>query len=86
MFPGAKAEEELDGVEVVRRGGRFTVYWEARDYCRRFVDDFDLVKRIKKPDHTIRAFRIIREKFPEARLWILGDGYLGSLSEWHSMG
>ncbi len=28
MFPGAEREEELDGVEVVRRGGAVPRLWE----------------------------------------------------------
>lgn len=42
-FPGGAREEELEGVEVVRRGGRFSVYGKAKDYCRKFVNDFDVV-------------------------------------------
>jgi len=33
------------------------------------------LKRAKRPDHAIKAFKIVKEKFPEARLWIIGDGY-----------
>ena len=32
------------------------------------------LKRAKRPDHAVRAFKIVREKFPSAELWILGDG------------
>jgi len=32
------------------------------------------LKRAKRPDHTIRAFKIVKEKFPSAELWIIGDG------------
>jgi len=32
------------------------------------------LKRVKRPDHAIRAFRIVKEKVPEAELWIFGDG------------
>ena len=38
-FADAEPEEELDGVEIVRQGGRFTVYRKTKDYCRKFVDD-----------------------------------------------
>jgi glycosyltransferase involved in cell wall biosynthesis len=34
------------------------------------------LKRAKRPDHAIKAFRIVKEKIPEAELWIIGDGYL----------
>ena len=33
------------------------------------------LKRAKRPDHTIKAFKIVKEKIPEAELWIIGDGY-----------
>lgn len=33
------------------------------------------LKRAKRPDHAIKAFRIVKEKIPEAELWIIGDGY-----------
>lgn len=33
------------------------------------------LKRAKRPDHAIKAFKIVKEKFPEAELWIIGDGY-----------
>lgn len=32
------------------------------------------LKRAKRPDHAVRAFGIVREKVPEAELWVLGDG------------
>jgi len=32
------------------------------------------LRRAKRPDHAIRAFRIVREKVPDAELWVLGDG------------
>jgi len=33
------------------------------------------LRRAKRPDHAIRAFRIVKGKVPEAELWIVGDGY-----------
>lgn len=43
-FDGAPEEEELDGVRIVRDGGRLSVYWKARrHYRRRFEGDFDVV-------------------------------------------
>jgi len=44
-FPGCKREEVLDGVRVVRAGGRYLVYWRAREYYRRrfFGECYDLV-------------------------------------------
>jgi glycosyltransferase involved in cell wall biosynthesis len=32
------------------------------------------LKRAKRPDHAIRAFKIIKEKLPNAELWIIGEG------------
>jgi glycosyltransferase involved in cell wall biosynthesis len=32
------------------------------------------LRRAKRPDHAIRAFKIVKEKVPDAELWILGDG------------
>ncbi len=34
-YPGAAAEELIDGVQVVRRGRQHTVHWEAYQYYRR---------------------------------------------------
>ncbi len=33
-FPGASSEEELDGVQVIRRGGQLSVHWEAAKWYR----------------------------------------------------
>jgi len=32
------------------------------------------LKRAKRPDHAIKAFAIVREKVPNAELWVFGDG------------
>jgi len=37
-------------------------------YCGR-------LKRAKRPDHAVRAFTIVKEKFPKSELWVVGDGY-----------
>ena len=34
------------------------------------------LKRHKMPDHAIRAFSIIKDAFPTAKMWIIGEGYL----------
>ena len=186
-FPNCKREEVLDGVRVVRHGGKFSVYWRARKYYRKhfskegydfvvdeintrpfltpkFVNNREKIvalihqlareywfyetpfpvsylgyyffedrwlrnyvdvptvtvsessrrdllglgfkrvyvvseglnfeplsktsekeahpvvvfvgrlKRAKRPDHAVRAFGIVREKVPNAELWVLGDG------------
>jgi len=33
------------------------------------------LKRAKRPDHAIKAFRIVKEKISKTELWIIGDGY-----------
>ena len=32
------------------------------------------LKRAKRPDHAIKAFAIVKEKIPNAELWVFGDG------------
>jgi len=32
------------------------------------------LKRAKRPDHAIRAFKIVKKKVPDAELWFFGDG------------
>jgi glycosyltransferase involved in cell wall biosynthesis len=32
------------------------------------------LKRAKRPDHAIRAFKIVKEEIPNAELWVIGDG------------
>lgn len=186
MFPNAQKEEEVDGVQVVRHGGKLGVYGKAKEYYRSHQSGFDLVideintrpfmtprfvrnkpivalihqlareywfeetpwpiswlgyhvledswlknyrrvktitvsrstkldleqlgfedvvivpegisvpvlddvpqkeetptllfvgrlKRSKKPDHAVKAHRLVRQRFPNARLWIVGDGYM----------
>jgi glycosyltransferase involved in cell wall biosynthesis len=34
------------------------------------------LKKHKLPHHAIQAFSLIKQKLPEARLWIIGDGYM----------
>ncbi len=34
------------------------------------------LKRAKRPDHVIEAFKTVRSAFPNAELWIIGDGPL----------
>ncbi len=43
-FPGSSAEEDVDGVRVVRRGSQTTVHWEAYRYYRgQHRDAFDVI-------------------------------------------
>jgi glycosyltransferase involved in cell wall biosynthesis len=32
------------------------------------------LKRSKRPDHVIKAFELVKEKVPNAELWVFGDG------------
>jgi glycosyltransferase involved in cell wall biosynthesis len=34
------------------------------------------LKKAKRPDHAIRAFKLVRSRVPYAELWVVGDGYL----------
>src|SRR5687767_13663351 len=42
-FEGAPAEEVVDGVKIIRKGNRYSVYKEARRYYGRNKDQFDIV-------------------------------------------
>lgn len=42
-FPGASEHETIDDVNVVRGGGRYSVYGKAKQYYLRNDDNFDLV-------------------------------------------
>lgn len=43
-FPGCKKEEVVDGVNIIRDGGRYLVYWKAKKYYRKyFKGNFDIV-------------------------------------------
>lgn len=49
-FAGGKSEELIDGIRIIRRGNRFTVYWEAYRYYRSLT---------KKPDKVIDCVNTI---------------------------
>jgi glycosyltransferase involved in cell wall biosynthesis len=34
------------------------------------------LKKHKLPDHAVQTFSLIKQKLPEAKLWIIGDGYM----------
>jgi len=43
-YPGCLTEEDFEGVHIIRRGGRYTVYWQAfRYYQKNLRGRFDLV-------------------------------------------
>jgi len=33
------------------------------------------LKRAKRPDHAVKALKIVRERIPRVELWVIGDGY-----------
>lgn len=35
-------------------------------------------KKAKKPDHALKAFKIVKKEIPDAQLWMIGDGYMMS--------
>jgi glycosyltransferase involved in cell wall biosynthesis len=49
-YNGGKTEEMIDGISIIRRGNRFTVYWEAFRYYRSLA---------KKPDKVIDCVNTI---------------------------
>lgn len=49
-YEGGVAEDTLDGIKIIRRGNRFTVYWEAYRYYRSLA---------KKPDKVIDCINTI---------------------------
>jgi len=55
-FKGCRRREVIDGVEVVRDGGKYTVYQRAREFYRKNRGKFDLVidEITAKPFHTPR--------------------------------
>jgi glycosyltransferase involved in cell wall biosynthesis len=40
---------------------------------------------MKRPQHAVEAFGILRERFPSARLWVIGDGPLAGRLRTHEM-
>jgi glycosyltransferase involved in cell wall biosynthesis len=42
-FPGCKKNELIDGVEIIRSGGRYTVYSRAQQYYKKHSGDYDVV-------------------------------------------
>ena len=43
LFPNAATNEKIDGIEVIRSGGVFTVYLKAKQFYKRNKDRYDLV-------------------------------------------
>ena len=53
---------DLDVYKPMRKSSKPTVLWVGR------------VKRYKRVDHVLRAFRIVERKLPDAMLVVVGDG------------
>ena len=34
------------------------------------------LKKAKRPEHALKAFSIIKERIPESKMWVVGDGYM----------
>jgi glycosyltransferase involved in cell wall biosynthesis len=74
-FHGASWQERIDGVDIIREGGKFTVYEKAKAYYKRTRDSYDLVideinvkpfltpKYVKKERYPILA--LIHQIAPE---------------------
>jgi glycosyltransferase involved in cell wall biosynthesis len=43
QFDGAQQKVEIDGIKIIREGGKFGVYSKAVQYYRRYKDNFQLV-------------------------------------------
>ena len=43
LFPNAKSKEKIDGIEIIRSGGTFTVYLKAKQFYKRNSNHYDLV-------------------------------------------
>ena len=53
---------DLEVYGPMRKGSEPTVLWVGR------------VKRYKRVDHVLSAFRLVKKSFPDAKLFIVGDG------------
>lgn len=44
-FPGCQKEETIDGIKIIRDGGKYTVYLKAREYYKKYFSkqNFDIV-------------------------------------------
>lgn len=42
-FPGSRPEDNIDGVQIVRMGGKYSVYSKAPGYYNKYKQKFDLV-------------------------------------------
>ena len=62
-------------VFVVPEGLNFTPLSVVPDKAPKPIVVFaGRLKRAKRPDHAVKAFKIVKTRIPEAELWIVGDG------------
>ncbi|HEY4674618.1 MAG TPA: glycosyltransferase family 4 protein [Candidatus Bathyarchaeia archaeon] len=67
----------FERVFVVGEGLNFEPLKEVGEKEKRPVMVFaGRLKKAKRPDHAAEAFRIVKEKIPDAEFWVFGDGYL----------
>jgi glycosyltransferase involved in cell wall biosynthesis len=43
QFLNAPKNERIDGIFIIREGGKYTVYSKARGYCKKYTKNYDLV-------------------------------------------
>lgn len=43
LFPGAMTSENIDGIEIKRAGGKYTVYSKAKKFYNRNKNDYDII-------------------------------------------
>jgi hypothetical protein len=65
--PGAPEEDEVDGVQLVRRGGQTTVHLHAWRWLRRRLGEFD---RVVDQINTIPFFTPLYVPRDKRRFWI----------------
>jgi glycosyltransferase involved in cell wall biosynthesis len=67
----------FERVFVVGEGLNFKPLEEVGEKEKRPVMVFaGRLKKAKRPDHAAEAFRIVKQKIPDAQFWVFGDGYL----------
>lgn len=88
-YPGGLAEEDFEGVHIIRRGGRYTVYWQAFRYyqknlrgrCDLVIDEINTVPFLAHLYAGVPVVALIHQLarevwFYEARFPLSLVGYL----------
>ena len=42
-YKNAKKYDEIDGIKIIRNGGKFSIYWKVMQYYLKHKDDFDII-------------------------------------------